>query len=235
VAPTVLLDLYGTLVEPDWPRLTAGRDAIADHVGVPPELAHVAWAATHASRMRGEYGSLEADLAAVFFAAAATRGAEPLDELLLADLAAMERANWCGGVRLYADSIPALHRLRGAGVRLAIVTNSSAEAASVIPSLGLDGLVELVLASCEARAVKPELLDLALSRLGVAPSDAVLVDDDPEQVVAAERMGMNAVLVRRTADDDLVARDRGSTSRQVVTSLADVPDLVSGAERGLRR
>ena len=116
--------------------------------------------------MRGQHGSLEGDLAAVF-AAAGGAGSDQVTDDLLAELAAAERANWRLGVRLYPDVVPTLGRLRRAGARLAIVTNASAEAAGVIPALGLDGLVDAVLASCDAGSVKPDLLVLAMRELGV--------------------------------------------------------------------
>jgi len=197
VTQAVLFDLYGTLVEPDWVMLRAGRDAIADRLGVPRAAAHAAWAATHAARMRGEYGSLEGDLAAV---RAATGARGSANGVLLSELAAFERANWCSAVRLHDDVIPMLLRLRDAGARLAIVTNASAEAASVIPALRLDGLVDLVVASCNAGVLKPDLLYIALGDLGVSEVEAVLVDDEPQQVAAARRMGMSAVLVHPGAD-----------------------------------
>jgi putative hydrolase of the HAD superfamily len=198
VTCAVLLDLYGTLVEPDWDALTAGRDAIADRVGVPRAAAHSAWTATHEVRMRGQHGSLEGDLAAVL-ATAGGVGSDLLTDDLLAELAASERTNWQRGVRVYPDVVPTLRRLRGAGARLAIVKNASAEAAGVIPALGLDRLVDAVLASCDAGTLKPDLLGLALRDLDVTPAEAVLVDDEPGQVAAARRMGLDAILLRRDA------------------------------------
>jgi putative hydrolase of the HAD superfamily len=211
-----LLDLYGTLVEPDWAALTAGRDAIADRVGVPRAEAQSAWTSTHEARMRGQHGSLEGDLAAVL--AKAGIGSEVTDGLL-AELAASEWANWRRSVRLYPDVVPALGRLRRAGARLAIVTNASAEAAGVVPALGLDGLVDVVLASCDARTVKPDLLLLALSELGIPRAEAVLVDDEPAQVVAATAMGMRAILMRRGAADISAA---GDAATAVVRDMSEV-------------
>ena len=212
----LLLDLYGTLVEPDWAALTAGRDAIADRVGVPRAEAQSAWTSTHEARMRGQHGSLEGDLAAVL--AKAGIGSEVTDGLL-AELAASEWANWRRSVRLYPDVVPALGRLRRAGARLAIVTNASAEAAGVVPALGLDGLVDVVLASCDARTVKPDLLLLALSELGIPRAEAVLVDDEPAQVVAATAMGMRAILIRRGAADISAA---GDAATAVVRDMSEV-------------
>ena len=69
----------------------------------------------------------------------------------------------------------------------------------MIPALGLDGLVDAVLASCDAGTVKPDLLVLAMRDLGVTRAEAVLVDDEPAQVAAATRMGLEAILIRRGA------------------------------------
>jgi HAD superfamily hydrolase (TIGR01509 family) len=225
VTRAVLLDLYGTLVEPDWGALTSGRDAIADRIGVPRAAAHSAWAATHEARMRGQHGSLEGDLAAVF-AAVSEGGSDVVTTERLEELAAFERANWRRGVRLYPDVVPMLGRLRQTGARLAIVTNASAEAAAVIPAFGLGGLVDAVLASCDARCVKPELLVLAMRELEVTSAEAVLVDDEPAQVEAAKRMGLDAILIRRVATGRSAEEaDCGSKVRD----LAGVAELVLDA------
>jgi HAD superfamily hydrolase (TIGR01509 family) len=235
VPQAVLLDLYRTLVEPDWPRLIAARHALADAAGVPREPAYAAWTASHDDRMRGAFGSLERDLAHVF-ATAAGDGSVPIDEGRLAELAATERASWCASVHVYDDVVPTLEALRSAGMRLAIVTNSSAEAASVIPHLGLDRLVDLVVASCEVGALKPRTFELALAGLGLDASDAVLIDDDPAEVLAAERMGLPAVLIRRPGPDpgDVVVQSPEAEDRRTVTSLEEAARLLLGASPALR-
>jgi HAD superfamily hydrolase (TIGR01509 family) len=230
----VLVDLYGTLVEPDWVKLQAGRDAIADRLGVSRAAANAAWASTHEARMRGEYGSLEGDLAAIRAAAGGgPAAAGGRDDRLLSELAAAERANWSSGVRPYEDAIPMLRRLRGTGVRVAIVTNASVEATGVIPALGLEALVDVVVASCEVGVLKPELLAAALRDLRVSAADAVVVDDDSEVVVAARAMGMPAILVDRGAGFSTTANAGGSAlggDPAVVTGLTGLVDLLVSPE-----
>ena len=222
VRSTVLLDLYGTLVEPDWGALLNGRAALAERVGVTASAAHRAWESTHAARMAGAYGSLADDLTAVF--SQASDGTRPaIAERLLRQLADDELENWSRGVRLFPDATPALKLLRSSGFGLAIVTNASAEAASVVDRLGLRSLVGDVFVSCEAGVVKPDLLGVALHSLGLGPSDATLVDDEPAQLEGAARLGLGTILVQRSGTQASPAATPGA---YVVSNLRQVAGLV---------
>jgi putative hydrolase of the HAD superfamily len=60
-----------------------------------------------------------------------------------------------------------------------------------------DAFDEMVF-SAEVGIAKPEarIYHLALERLGVAPGEAVFVDDFPENVTVAQELGMQAILFR---------------------------------------
>ena len=192
----VLLDLYDTLVRPDWARLRAGRDHLAARAGADLAAMREQWQLTHERRMRGLNGGLEGDLGAILDACGvlATRG-------LLGELAALEHANWGGGVELFPDVLDELARLRSAGYRLAIVSNASREAGGIVVALALDRAVDAVVLSCDVGALKPEpeILRIALERLGSAPSRAILVDDVPANLDAAAAMGLRTALMVRDA------------------------------------
>jgi HAD superfamily hydrolase (TIGR01509 family) len=232
VGATVLLDLYGTLVQPDWSALLKGRTTLAERVGLAAAAAHRAWDTTHAARMMGSYGSLADDLAAVFSVAADGRES-PISPGLLSQLADEELENWRRGVRLYPDVMPGLSLLRTSGLRLAIVTNASAEAASVADGLGLRPMVDDIFASCQAGVLKPGLLGVALRNLGVDASDAILVDDEPEQLEGAARLGIGTILVQRSGARASEATTTGP--HHSVSDLRQVADLVVRAEPGQRR
>jgi putative hydrolase of the HAD superfamily len=75
----------------------------------------------------------------------------------------------------------------------------------VRPRLRQDGLADLfdeLVLSCEVGCAKPDprIYRLTLDRLGVAPGDALFVDDVAENVEAAESIGMQSHLHRDTAD-----------------------------------
>jgi HAD superfamily hydrolase (TIGR01509 family) len=226
VRATLLLDLYGTLVEPDWTELRLGRSAIAERAGVDAAAAERAWDVTHAARMSGSYGSLADDLRAVF-SLVSGEGRPKIPALLLAELAEKEHENWSRGVRLHSDVMPSLRLLRSAGMQLAIVTNASAEAASVVDTLGLRAAVDSVFASCEVGVLKPDLLGVALRALGADPTDAILVDDEPRQVDGAARLGIGTILVDRSRTDPSMA---SVTDGRVVSDLRGVADLLLDPE-----
>jgi HAD superfamily hydrolase (TIGR01509 family) len=226
VRGTVLLDLYGTLVEPDWAQLLKGRTALAERIGLDAAAALRAWDSTHAARMRGSYGSLADDLAAVFSEASKGR---PISAALLSELADEERENWRRGVRLYPDALPTLGLLRSSGLRLAIVTNASTEAAGVVDELRLRSSVDNVVVSCEMGVLKPDLLTVALRRLGLGASDATLVDDEPAQLEAASRLGMGTILVQRSG-----SHASSAATHPVVSDLRQLTDLLVRAEPARR-
>jgi HAD superfamily hydrolase (TIGR01509 family) len=227
VRPTVLLDLYGTLVEPDWAALLTGRTALAERAGLAAATAHRAWERTHTARMTGAYGPLADDLAAIFHVASDGTWSAT-SARLLSQLADEERENWSRGVRLYPDAVPALGLLRSSGSRLAIVTNASIEAASVVDALGLRPLVDDIFASCEAHLLKPDLLGLALHRLGANASDATLVDDDPVQLDGAARLGLGTILIQRSGAKAWAGATSGG--HHPVSDLRRVADLVVRAK-----
>ena len=76
-------------------------------------------------------------------------------------------------------AVPALERLRGAGLSLACVSDWDIGLQEQLAKVGLDHLFDVVLTSAEAGAPKPEpaLFLEALSRLRVKPGRAVHVGD----------------------------------------------------------
>lgn len=97
--------------------------------------------------------------------------------------------------------------IRRSGTRTALVTNNIAEFGdswrSMVP---VDELFEVIVDSCRAgvRKPNPEMFQLALCELEVLPAQAVLLDDHPANVAAAEAMGLRGIVV---GEDRLAAFD----------------------------
>jgi HAD superfamily hydrolase (TIGR01662 family) len=99
---------------------------------------------------------------------------------------------------LYDDVVPALERLRGAGLKLGLVSNTSRDLGAFVRHFGLE--VDAWIASGSYGKVKPSplIFRAALELVGCEPADAVMVGDSPEDDVAGARaVGMRALLLDR--------------------------------------
>lgn len=119
----------------------------------------------------------------------------------------------------FADVAPALRRLRARGLRLGVVSNAWPSLRIRLATAGLDALLDAVVVSAELGVPKPDpaIYRRALAELAVPAADVLFVDDDPVNVAAARRLGMQAVTMDRYG----AAGD--------VAGLAEVEALVAGA------
>lgn len=132
-------------------------------------------------------------------------------------------------VRLWAQEGPSpqvpgavglLHRAAAVGAGVAVVSSGArALVESELAGLGVLDLVDVVVTAedVERRKPDPEGYRLALSRLGVAPSEGVVFEDVPAGVRAGRRAGCRCVAVATT-----VAADRLGEADLVVPDLTGV-------------
>jgi epoxide hydrolase-like predicted phosphatase len=97
------------------------------------------------------------------------------------------------------DVVQIARDARAIGVKTAVVTNNIREFGNGWRAmLPVDELFDVVVDSAHVGVRKPDprIFQLALERLGgIAPRDAVFLDDFPGNVAAAERLGMRGILV----------------------------------------
>ena len=122
----------------------------------------------------------------------------------------LARMSTGGGAR--TTLVERTRRLRGEGLRTALVTNNVVEFRegwrSLIP---VGELFDLVVDSSEVGVRKPDpaIFELALERVGgIAPQRAVFLDDFQGNIDAARRLGIHAVLVDADPAPALVELDR---------------------------
>lgn len=106
--------------------------------------------------------------------------------------------------RPYPEVVPALDRLREAGIVVGSVTDSDRYLFDdILPHTDLDGYIEVRVSAEDAGYVKPhpEVFRLALERAGMDPAETVMVGDSYERdLVGAHAAGIrNLVLVDRHA------------------------------------
>jgi putative hydrolase of the HAD superfamily len=198
VVKACLVDVYETILDPDF---LARERALAAFAGVGADDWLAEWMKTHPERDRGKLSVVDA-----FAQTLRALGIEPkpeiVDDIARKDAELMRR--YC---RLYDDSVPFLTGLRAQGILIALVSNCADTTRSLLEDLGVVPLADAVILSCEVGSVKPspEIYMCALEELGVAPADAVFVDDQPGFCVGAEAVGVPAIQIARAAPDGQVS------------------------------
>lgn len=203
----VLLDAGFTLIFPDGERIAAPARAVGLDVdpaaiegvedAIRRELARFVWPGT--PDRAASAGALSGGVALFrrfLELAHPDAGGELLDRAAAASWQAhLARNAWA---RVGAGVPEALARLRAAGIRLAVVSNSEGTVAAVLAEVGLARAFDTIVDSWEVGIAKPDpaIFHVALDRLGVPPGAAVMVGDTPATDVAGARAaGVRAALI----------------------------------------
>ena len=214
----VLLDLFDTVVRSDWQRWC---DGVAQMVGVDHHVVDDAFTLTRPARNIGAYPDGEGDMAAVLVAL----GFDPPPPDLVRDLAAFEFTFMLDSIHLYEDSLPALAVMRARGVRTALVSNCSHGARSLVDRLRLENAFDAVILSFEVKARKPHAVIYlaALEALGgVAPADALFVDDQTRYCDGARTAGLDTRLIVRDGARPPEGISFDTNGHTVIATLTDL-------------
>jgi len=123
---------------------------------------------------------------------------------------------------LFEDVVPALDRLRDAGLALGVVSNFEEWLEQLLEELGVAGYFGVRVISGAEGMEKPDprIFRLAMDRAGVRPEESVYVGDNPEfDVGPAAAVGMLPVLIDR--------RERFPDAEGLrITAMTDLPGVL---------
>ncbi len=161
-------------------------------------------------------------------------------------LSAEDRAKILGGIRTlppHPEVRDALARLKNAGLRLATLTNSTAQVAEAqMQNSGLAEFFERILSADEVKHLKPapEPYRMAAEKLGVSVEEVRLVAAHAWDVAGALRAGCAAAFVARPGmvldplapQPDILGEDLREVAEQILRVESDeIPQKEQGAER----
>ena len=119
--------------------------------------------------------------------------------------------------RLYADTLPALQRLRSAGYRMVVLSNWDYSLHRVLRILGVEEFFEVTIASLQEGMEKPDpvLFRFVSHHVCVPPDRIVHIGDDPiDDLQGARGAGLGAILLDRSLP---------RAKRPIISSLEDLP------------
>jgi len=208
----VLFDVDFTLLEPNEMFFAEGYRSIGERFGLDldtarwPAAESAAYAAVKTRRERTGLAHDDGIYEAIAVAVIGAMGAEDLDDGhadKVVACAAAVTAEWVklDNFALYDDVLPCLERLRDAGLRLALVSNTSRDLGEVLAHFALETFMQAAVASSETGLMKPspQIYAAAAAALGVGAGEAVMVGDNPrDDVLGALDAGLaGAVLLDR--------------------------------------
>ena len=126
---------------------------------------------------------------------------------------------------LYDDTVPTLQHLRGAGFKLAIVSNWDTPLDPLTERLGIAHYFDIIVASHDARVLSakpdPHIFNYTLAAIGVSAAEAVHVGDTYEaDIVGARNAGIRPILIDR--DNTQAGR-----WKETIQGLSELPALIS--------
>lgn len=196
VLRAVLFDAGNTLVFLDYARLAEG---VGRALGLRLTGEGLSRHASDAARAMELAGGTDQQRAAAYLEALFLLSGIPAERLgdLRDCLARMhrERHLWSS---VAARSAESLARLRAAGLRLGVVSNSDGRVEQALEAAGLRDYFDVVVDSALAGVEKPDprIFQAALDALGVAPGEALYVGDLFEvDILGARAAGIEAVLL----------------------------------------
>ena len=213
----VLFDVDFTLCRPG-PELSAERYArIASRHGVALDVDHEAAREAAALNLKRHPELLHDDTIWHRFTAEIFVGMGGPEELA-SDCATEIEQGWevSENFELFEDALPVLEELRGAGLRIGLVSNGIRDLTEFVAHHRLD--VDAIVDSRTHGRVKPHptIFQAALELLGVDAADAVMAGDSLEEdVEGARALGMRAILIDR--------EDRHPEVEERLTDLYGLP------------
>lgn len=181
----VLFDVDGTLLDSNDAHAHAWLDALRGHgVNVPFELVR-SWIGSGGDALLREVAGQDRE--------------SPLGRAIAAHRTAIFKAHYLADLGPLPGARVLVDRVRSRGLACAAVSSADhAELADLLREAAVADLVDVIVAGDDAErtGVAPDLLAVALERLGVVASEAVMIGDTPYDVAAAERAGVACIAFR---------------------------------------
>lgn len=123
---------------------------------------------------------------------------------------------------LYPEVVETLAALEQRGLTLAVISNFDSRLVRILDGLNVGASFAQIFVSSAVGYAKPQakIFDIALTRFGLAPEQALHIgDSEPNDLAGARNAGVRALLVDRDLAADAVPQGRVHSLRQILDHL----------------
>jgi HAD superfamily hydrolase (TIGR01509 family) len=180
----VLLDIDGTLIDSNDAHTRAWVQTLQRHGGSVSYEQMRSLIGKGSDKVFAEVLGIESDTAL------AKQITKDRTHLLLTSF--IPNLNPTPGARLLVQ------RMRSQGLRLIIASSSGEELPALLAQAGLEDLLDTAVSSDEVKESKPDgdIIEVALQKAGVQPTEAVMIGDTPYDIAAAKAAGVSCIALR---------------------------------------
>ncbi|MGM9599285.1 MAG: HAD family hydrolase [Faecousia sp.] len=131
---------------------------------------------------------------------------------VLAEMKAHYREHYHDGTVPYDGILPFLRKMKNCGFRMAIVSNKADPMVQLLRTLYFDDLISVAVGELEgvARKPAPDLVEIAMHRLGCTAENAVYIGDSEVDIETAKNAGLPCMSVGWGFRDEEILHNAGA-------------------------
>ena len=131
---------------------------------------------------------------------------------VLAEMKAHYREHYHDGTVPYDGILPFLRKMKNCGFRMAIVSNKADPMVQLLRTLYFDDLISVAVGELEgvARKPAPDLVKIAMHRLGCTAENAVYIGDSEVDIETAKNAGLPCMSVGWGFRDEEILHNAGA-------------------------
>lgn len=131
---------------------------------------------------------------------------------VLAEMKAHYREHYHDGTVPYDGILPFLRKMKNCGFRMAIVSNKADPMVQLLRTLYFDDLISVAVGELEgvARKPAPDLVEIAMHRLGCTAENAVYIGDSEVDIETAKNAGLPCLSVGWGFRDEEILHNAGA-------------------------
>lgn len=133
-------------------------------------------------------------------------------ERVLAEMKAHYREHYHDGTVPYDGILPFLRKMKNCGFRMAIVSNKADPMVQLLRTLYFDDLISVAVGELEgvARKPAPDMVEIAMQRLGCTAENAVYIGDSEVDIETAKNAGLPCLSVGWGFRDEEILHNAGA-------------------------